>query len=431
MATARQNRAARKSIGIGAVVIAFGLVLFLFAITAQNGLPEYFPGVKRNTVKVAFDDVGSLRSGDDARIVNLRVGFIADIVLDGENPVATLKLDDNRPVYANATARVRDRSVLGQKYIDLNPGTPDAGPLPLDAVIPADATEDVKELSVLLNVFDEPTRNGLASTFREVGTGVMGRTQDLNDGFGSLAQVLPGLGTVSSSLASNEGRDLAGLLQTADRLATAFDGRQEEIGQVIGQFDRTFAAFNADNGAPLAATLQKAPVAFQETRAALDSLNGPLATTAAAMKGIQPGAESLGNATSDVRGMLRESRSPLYKVPAFADEADPAFETLQPMFDEIDPVVAQLRTTFDRAEDPLKDLAPYSAEFWRFFTNVSSALSRGDADGNWLRVYLHTSQESFNQSPIQDPTVSRDAYPRPGHVHEQQERSVLADKEDG
>lgn len=431
MATARQNRAARKSIAVGAVVIVFFLALLLFGLTATNGLPEYAPGVERNTVKVAFTDVGSLRQGDDARISNLRAGFVDEIVLEGDTPIVTVKLDENRPVYSNATAQIRDRSVLGQKYVDVNPGTPDAGLLPPGQVLAAERNQDVKELSVLLNVFDEPTREGLASTFREVGGGLMGRSQDLSDGFGSLQQVLPGLGTVASSLASNEGKDLSGLLQTADRLARAFEGRQEEIGRVVGQFDRTFAAFNADGGEPLAATLQKAPVAFVETRAALDSLNQPLASTGDALRDIQPGAESLGAATGDVRDMLRASPGPLYRLSPFAEAADPALESLQPTMEDIDPVVKQLRTTFDRAEKPLGVLAPYSAEIQRFFTNAADALREGDGDGNWIRVQFYGSPESVNQVPIQDPTISRDPYPAPGEARKQQERSPIGERSGG
>lgn len=426
----RRVRARRRSVLLGVVVFALFFALVGLALTAQNGLPGYLPGVERNAVKIAFDDVGSLRKGDDARIANLRAGYVEAIELDGEQPVVTIALDGDRPVYSDATAAIRDRSVLGQKYVDLTPGDRAAGELAPDAVIPASGSADVQELAKLLNVFDMPTRDAAGSTLRQVGGGLMGHEQDLNDGFDALPSILPNLGTVSESLAADDGRDLAGMLSAADRLAAVFTGREQRIAELTGQLDTTFAAFNADGGEQLAAILQKAPVALAETRSALDALRGPLGSTELAMGRLQPGAEALGEATPDVRGFLVDGVSPMRKVPGVADAAEPAFEDLSPTFTDAQPLARQLGATMSRAEEPLSVLAPYSPEIWRFFTNFAAANNRGDGDGHWLRVFLQFSQpeQYIGSAPIADPTVSRDPYPDPGEVHKQQERSIRGER---
>jgi phospholipid/cholesterol/gamma-HCH transport system substrate-binding protein len=128
----------------GAGVLIFFLALVTVSLVSQHGLPF----ASRTSVKAAFDDVGSLRSGDDVRIANVRVGYMSAIELvDATDPtngqpkvaVATLKLDNDRPVYKNAqtlTAFVDARSPLGQKFVDLNPGDRFARLLAADTVIP-------------------------------------------------------------------------------------------------------------------------------------------------------------------------------------------------------------------------------------------------------------------------------------------------------
>jgi ABC-type transport system involved in resistance to organic solvents, periplasmic component len=427
---ARRAGARRRSVLIGVGLTVVAVALLGFAVTAKNGLPGYLPGVERNVVKIAFDDVGSLRTGDDARIANLRAGYVESIALDGEQAIVTIALDGDRPVYRDASAAIADRSVLGQKYVDLNPGDPSRGELPSDEIVPVSSSKSAQELAKLLNVFDVPTRDATSSTLQQVGGGLLGHEQDLNDGFDALPTILPDLGTVSESLAADDGRDLAGMLTAADRLAKAFAGRQQHLAELTGQLDRTFAAFDVDGGAPLAAVLQKAPVALAETRSALDALRGPLGSTETAMGRLQLGADALGEATPDVRGFLVDGVPPLDRVPGVAESAEPAFENLSPTFTEARPLARQLGTTMSRAEQPLGVLAPYSPEIWRFFTNFAAANNRGDGDGNWLRVFLQFTQpeQYIGSAPVADPTVSRDPYPEPGTVHTQQERSVVGER---
>lgn len=429
-AITKRNRERRTSMLVGVLAIVAGVALVGFALTATQGVPGYVPGVERTQVRVAFEDVGSLRAGDDARIANLRSGFVESIELEGQQPVVTIRLDGNRPVYKNATAALADRSVLGQKYVELDPGDESAGELPNSATIPAGSTSDVQQLDKLLDVFDAPTADATQSTLQEVGGGLVGRSEDLNDGIDALPTMLPDLGTVSNSLAAGEGRDLASMLATADSLASAFEGREQQIAELNGQLDTTLAAFNAEDGAALSEVLQRAPEALVETRSALDALRGPLADTESAMAQTLPGATALGESTPDLRGVLREGVPPLRRVPGVAESAIPAVTELTPAFTDAQPLSRQLGTTMDRAVQPLGVIAPYSPEVWRFFTNFAAANNRRDGDGHWLRVFLQFTQpESYiGTAPIEDPTVSRDPYPDPGQAPQQQERSVIGER---
>lgn len=423
-AKARLERKRRGSVRAGLLTTVVIALMLTFAITAQNGLPPYLPGVDRTTVKVAFTDVGALRAGDDVRIANVRSGFVSSIDLVDGKSIATLKLDGGRPVYEDASVTIGARSSLGQKYVELDPGTKSAGEI--RTTIPSDRAASSIELDTVLDTLDAKTREAAGSTVREVGTGLAGRGQDLHDGLGALPQMLPDIGTVAKALSEDGGQDLAQMLRAADTVSRSLTAQEDQIASTTRQVSDTLDAVATDDGQALRDTITAAPEAMTDVKAALDDLNGPLAATRRAVTELRPGAQALGDATPDVRGLLREGVVPLDKVPGVAKRAVPAVERLTPTVRDARPLVQQLGTTFDRAQSPLSILAPYSDEVLLFFQNAASALSQGDAAGRWLRFYPVPTTESVSGAlPLRDPTASREAYPAPNTAKDHYESTPL------
>lgn len=414
----------RKAIGSKKTALVFGIglvVLFaaavVFGLNATHGMPL----AERKVVKATFDDLAGLNSGDDVRIASTRVGFVEDLRMEQGRAIAVLKLDDpNIPIYRNAdatNASVGARSALGQKFVDLNPGSPDAGELRSGAVIPERDTRSAQEITELFNAFDAPTRKAAGSTLRELGGGLAGHSRDLADSMRSSPQTLPDLGTVSRSLAAGGGGDLVGMLRSADTLSSRFAGRQDELADMTRQLGGTLDALAVDGGGPVRDALRRAPQTLREARGALSALAGPLRDTRNAATDLRPGAEALSAATPDLRGTLREGVRPLEKVPGVAEPAKPALGELTEVVRDARPVSGRLVQTVNKARTPLGVLAPYNAEVSNFFSYATSALSQGDSAGNWLRIYLVPRLESVAGTlPVKDPTHSRNAYPAPGEA---------------
>lgn len=84
-------------------------------------------------VKAVFDDVAGLDKESAVRIAGVRKGHVKDIrVLKDGRAEVTLEVDDDVPLYSNAQAKVANLGLLGEKYVELDPGTPAAPPLPND-----------------------------------------------------------------------------------------------------------------------------------------------------------------------------------------------------------------------------------------------------------------------------------------------------------
>lgn len=413
-----------RSKSLAAALVVFGLlgVSLYAALFASSGLP----GSSREYVSVRFADVGGLREGDDVREASVRVGRVDSIELDGEQAVVRLQLtgDTAMNVYADATAAVWARSGLGQNFVELNRGHKAAGELGTDELPPAQ-TLPASQLDELLSVLDKPTREGLASTLREVGGGVEGKSTELATFLAHAPEILGDLGTISTATASQRA-DLAGLLQSTSVLASRFEGREDRIDSMLGKMDKTLRALGTDNGQAISSTLDKAPEALRKTDEGLTALEQPLIDIQAASRSLEPGTAALGRATPALRAVLRDARAPLDKVPGVADLADPAFSELASAVDDARPLALRLESTFDSAETLATYMAPYASEISQYFDYWSSANGKNDKAGHYLRLGFVVRPESISGVlPVADPFAHRNPYPAPGQAQQDRATGLL------
>ncbi|HVW33431.1 MAG TPA: MlaD family protein, partial [Acidimicrobiia bacterium] len=239
---------------IGAVLVALFVAALGVAFVANTGLP----GRHYTYATAAFAEVpAGLRPGSDVRVDGVRIGQVHKVSYrDGEARL-TFQLPGGTVVHRDATAQIRNRSALGQKYVDIDLGTAAAGPLG-SAVIDQKHTVSLVELDQVLDALDTPTRAALASAVRELGGGVGGHGQDLNDLIASSPDLLADLGTTASAL-SDPRTQLVAFLQAAERLGDRFTGRQADLEALVGHLGDTLAAVAADGGRPLQRSLEEAP----------------------------------------------------------------------------------------------------------------------------------------------------------------------------
>ncbi|HVW40362.1 MAG TPA: MlaD family protein [Amycolatopsis sp.] len=398
-------------IGVAGLAI-LGLIL-LFGVTASSGVP----GAPKTVVRAAFHNVGApLKVGDDVRENSSRIGRVAALDYDGTQAVVTMELDGTVPVYSDARAAVWDQSALAKKFVELDRGHAQAGPLN-DNLIPADRNVDSADLDQVLDVLDPPTRDALASTVRQLGGGAAGHSQDLHDLLEHLPAELNGLGTVAGSLSAPQA-DLPALLARADQLAGSFAGHTQQLADLVGQLGTTADALAVDGGKPLQDTIKGLPGTLSDARSALDSLDQPLADLHGALSVARPGLAALGQATPDLRGVLREGPAPLNLVPGVAQAAEPALGDLTTTLADARPLAPELSRGLVDAALPLNTLAPYSTEVVEFFRRIESMVSTEVAPGvHGARVGVAVEGPSIlTGGVLKDPLQGQDAYPAPGQA---------------
>jgi len=98
---------------------------------------DLFAGHSQNKLVTEFDQVAGLSLQSAVRVAGVKVGAVTGIDLDGKKAKVTLGLPKEFQVYQDASASLSSIGILGEKYIELDPGHPAAGLLPEDGTIPS------------------------------------------------------------------------------------------------------------------------------------------------------------------------------------------------------------------------------------------------------------------------------------------------------
>lgn len=399
--------------GIGGLALIAFVVYIAF--NAQGGISS-LPLVPKFTVKAAFKNTDSLQANDLVRQGSIRIGSVASVDYQDGQSIVTMRLDNaDSQFYKNATAAIWDLNALGSKFVELTPGTPDAGVLG-DDVIPTTHTEDSYDLHQVLSIFDDKTKLATQQFLGQVGGGMVNQADNFHAFLSTSDKLLPDLGTTSTALVSQQA-ELPALLASADRLTGRFKDREAEISSLIAQTNSTFEAFNVDNDLGLGQTLDRAPATLDSAKRALDDLDHPLADTESTMRDFRPGAQSLADSEKDLRGVLREGISPLHKVPDVADKARPALGDLKDAFSDARPLAPRLAKTFEMASTPLRIIEPYAPEAGQLFVRLASFVSMGSSPGNrYAYINVNPSLGTLTSATTGSCNIAQNNYPKPGQA---------------
>jgi len=192
----------RASAGLGlAVVMALSAVVSLALGSTFGG------GSNSYDVKVHFPTVNGIIEGSDVYFGGVRTGIVQalEIDKDGKGVIVTLQIERAyAPIHEDATAAVRPKSLLGEKYVAVTVGSPDKPAIREGSTLPESATSVNVELDQLINVFDEPTRKQLQVLIANLGSGVAGQGRTTNETIQTGGQDLHDLANVTDVLAARD-----------------------------------------------------------------------------------------------------------------------------------------------------------------------------------------------------------------------------------
>ena len=135
-----------------AIILSILVVLGIVSYRVVNGITEY-------RLVVPLDSADGLYPGSDVLIAGAKAGTVRDIGLDGTQTLVTIAVDDAyAPLHADARVTVRPKSLLGEKYVALDPGTSDA--LASGTRLPQQQVARSVELQDVVNSLDQPTFDG-------------------------------------------------------------------------------------------------------------------------------------------------------------------------------------------------------------------------------------------------------------------------------
>src|SRR5215210_3302766 len=114
---------------VGVFVLIILVVLGYFVLKIEDVKIGRGGGTKK--ISAVFDSVAGLDNKSSVRVAGVRVGKVKDVRLrpDGKAEV-DLEIDKDVQLHGNAVARVANLGLLGEKYVEIDPGTATSPVLP-------------------------------------------------------------------------------------------------------------------------------------------------------------------------------------------------------------------------------------------------------------------------------------------------------------
>src|SRR5204862_5454493 len=136
-----------------------------------------------------FDAATQLAKEADVRISGVSVGKVKEIQTqnDGRTKV-TIQLESKyAPLPKDARAILRQKTLLGETYVELTPGTKSKGTIPENGTLPEAQVSPTVELDEIFRSFDHKTRVAFQTWLQSQAASFRGPGQDTNHAIGNLA----------------------------------------------------------------------------------------------------------------------------------------------------------------------------------------------------------------------------------------------------
>jgi len=374
----------------------FGLLLFLWK--AFGGPVPLAPEGYR--VHVDFPEATQLASQADVRISGVPVGKVVGLAQRGQRTDATLQLDSKyAPLASDARAILRTKTLLGETYVELSPGTHGARKLPEGGRLPDAQVQPTTELDEVIRAFTPKTRRDFKTFITGMAESLKGRDRDLNDVVGNAGPLLQDSGNLLTILDSQRGA-LRRLVRDTGVTFDALGRNQAAVRTLVTAGDRLFAT-TAARDTDLQQTFRLLPTFLDELRPTLNVARATAADAAPVVHSLAPAAPRLAPVLRDtiaitpgLRGLLRESSPVIAAARPGLPAATRIIRAAPALIHELEPLSRDLRPT-------VGFLGAYRRELIQSWMNVAAATQAtfqnpGAAKPlHYLRVLIPITTEAF------------------------------------
>ena len=390
----------RILIAVGFAISCFGLALFLWI--AFGGPVPLKPESYR--VTVPFEEATTLAQESDVRISGVSVGKVKSIELgDDGSAQAELELQAAyAPLPMDTRATLRQKTLLGETYVELTTGSKATGTVPEGGKLAAGQVAESVQLDEIFRAFDEPTRDAFGAWMQGQAAALRGRGDDLSLAIASLD---PFAQEADDALRLLDSQRLAVRRLVRDG-GEVFEALSERRGQLRGLVRNSNQVFTttARRNAELAETFRVFPTFLRESRATLTRLDEFAADTDPLVQQLRPAARELSPTLIDLgrlapdleaffrgfRGTIDAGREGLPATRRLLDDA------VRPLLARLDPYLAPLNSI-------LEVVRIYRSDLTSAFANVAAATNKGITEGGrsfkTLRTGAVITPESISAYP--------------------------------
>jgi virulence factor Mce-like protein len=413
------------AIAVSFALSCIGLIVFVW-VQFGGSVPFAAQGYR---VRAVFNETGLLVPNADVRIAGVNVGKVVSVSSEGSKSLVTLDLAARfAPIPAGTRAILREKTLLGEAYVQLSTGAGAGRKLPDGGTIPNAQVSQTTQLDQLLNAFTTPVQHEFERFLDGTGAALRGQGQDLNDAFGNFDPAATELGQLAGVL-NAEGPDVETMIRDSGTVLTALGDRGAQLQSLINSGDSVFRATSAENRS-LTATVKAFPGFLVQLKRTLVKLNTTLAVARPSLHALAPVAPLVKPALVNLTrlsgpvvsllkrapAVLRVARRDVPDITAFAKGLVPVANTLLPAAEQLVPainIVADYRSQLVLGMTDLADIL--NAQTTANTTSNSLGVATGQA--KYLRQLLTLGPDTFFGQTTRSPAVRTNTYFAPGALN--------------
>ena len=341
----------------------FGLLLFLWL--SFGGPTPLKP--KGYRFKVAFPEATQLGLEADVRLAGVSIGKVRAKDIDNAHPnrtIATIEVDPRfAPINKNAKAILRQKTLLGETYVEMTPGDPKGPKIPENGFLANSRVADSTQLDEIFQALDPKTRRSFQTWQQDLGKAVTDRGRDLNDAFGNLPQFSADATDVLTVLDTQD-EAVRRLFRNTGNVFNALTENEAQLRNLITNSADVFGATSRRQDA-LAETFKIFPTFLDESKAT--------------QKRLQTFSRKTDPLIQDLRPVARDLKPTLRDTRALAPD-------LESFFRNLDPLITASKTGLPALQDVLEGARPLLGELQPFLEQLNPILE-------WLEYHQRTTAD--------------------------------------
>jgi phospholipid/cholesterol/gamma-HCH transport system substrate-binding protein len=394
-----------------------GLLLFLW-LSFGGTVPLSPQGYE---FRVAFKDASQLADQADVRIAGVSVGKVVSKSLDpGANRmIATIQMNNKfAPVKKDTTAILRTKTILGETYVQLTPGTPNSPPLPDGALLPRSQVANAVQLDTIFNALDPTTRQAFRTWQQQLAVAVKGNDQNLNNVLGNLPSFAADA-TDLLQILDIQHSSVINLARNGGTVFTALSANQQALRNLITTGETTFHT-TAVNATAIANTFHVFPTFLNETKATMARLQSFSTDTDPLVKELEPVATNLRPTLVDVQRLAHPLESFLTHLGPLITASRTGLPATARVLRGATPLLAQLGPFLEQLNPIFTWLSLHQQLISDFISNGAAGIAAkttsfsGNGTGHYLRQFQPVGPETLSFSYTNRDANNRgNTYPPP------------------
>jgi virulence factor Mce-like protein len=370
----------KQTPGVGRILVMVGFalscmtILFFLWLAFGGPVPLKPEGYRFSAV---YPEATTLAKEADVRIAGVNVGKVKNKILEPGTNRTRVQLElfeKYAPIPSDTRSLLRQKTLLGETYVELTPGSPSAPPLKEDAILSRNNVEESVEFDELLRIFDPETKEAFRGWVKNTAEAIDGGTgENFNDAIGNLAGFSADGADVLGVLESQRG-GLKAFIRNTGEVFEALSEREGQLRSLIRNSNDTFEA-TASQKEALAESFRIFPTFLDESRATVVRL------------------EEFSN---DTRPLVRALRDPADKIAPTIRDVGALSPDLEQFFRDLRPLIEESGETLPEGARLLRGLRPVMGGLHQFLPEFNPILSYANYNATTLTTFLSVGASAFS-----------------------------------